>query len=168
MKKIIFSCVLLVSLFSCNQEKKQKSEAAITSKKIGFNAKKLPTIGSINVEATEKLVGWVAFSDFETSFKTFYKSKNKEDLDVTLDDLIEKQKALAKSEHPEVFDKNHIKSRLKVCKVYILKLKAALYYGLDIQPVALELTRAHNAYLNQFNVTVNSIIDPSIILALDE
>jgi len=163
MKKIILFCLFILLLVSCGEQKK---EAAVTAEitKMDFDVKKLPAIGYVNTKAKESLKDWTAFNDFEASFSTLYKAKNKQDLEVSLDDLIEKQKLLAKSKYPEIFNRNHIKSRLKVCKVYILKLKAGLHYGLDTQAIALELTHAHNAFLNQFNVTVNSIIDDNLFL----
>ncbi len=169
MKKIIFFLLFLVSLvlLSCGEQKKEE-EKVVVDTKIDFNVKKLPAIGYINTKARDSIKNWTAFKDFETSFATLYKSENKQDLEVALEDLIEKHKVLAKSKYPEVFNKNHIKSRLKVCKAYILKLKAGLHYGQELQPIALELTNAHNAFLNQFNVTVNSIIDPSLFLDIDE
>ena len=83
---------------------------------------------------------------------------------LTIDDLIEKQKELVASEYPEKFDIPQIKSRQKVFRTYILKIKGDLYYYQNPEESIMQMFEAYNAFRNQFNVVVNNTLDTNLIL----
>jgi hypothetical protein len=87
-----------------------------------------------------------------------------DDLLLIVEDFVEKQKVLEASEYPEEFDKAQIKSRQKVLKTYILKLKAALEYRSDVYEPMSEMITAYNALRTQFNVTVNNTLNTKLLL----
>ena len=77
---------------------------------------------------------------------------------------MEKQNALAVSNYPEIFDKPQVKSRQKVFKTYILKVRATLEYRKDPMESTIEMVNAFNGLRNQFNVMVNYNLDTKMIL----
>ncbi|HZJ20127.1 MAG TPA: hypothetical protein VFD35_07215, partial [Pricia sp.] len=62
------------------------------------------------------------------------------------------------------FDKPQVKSRQKVFKTYILKVKGDIFYRIDPQESVVEMIKAYNAFRNQFNVVVNNTLDTDLIL----
>ena len=83
---------------------------------------------------------------------------------MVLEDLIEKQKELADSEYPVVFDKAQVKSRQKVFHTFILKTKGNLIYRLDEQKSVLEMIDAHNEMMNQMNKITSNTLDLNTLL----
>ena len=83
---------------------------------------------------------------------------------LVIDDLLEKQKAWEKSEYPESFDIAQIKSRQNVMKTYLLKVKTDLLNRADYISSTEEMIEAYNALREQFNVVMNSTLDPKLLL----
>lgn len=118
----------------------------------------------INAKAQDILKEWVEYSAFETSFDALYNVANRDDLSLTIEDLIEKQNILEASEYPATFDKPQVKSRQKVFKTYLLKVKGDIFYRTNPQESVVEMIEAYNAFRNQFNVVVNNTLDTDLIL----
>ncbi|MBC6997295.1 hypothetical protein [Cytophaga sp. FL35] len=129
-----------------------------------LNAEKWPNKQVVNSLAMDVLKDWDEFQSFETSFEALYRVENKDDLGLTIDDLIEKQKELAASTYPEVFDIPQIKSRQKVFLTYLHKIKGDLHYRLNPDESIIQMFEAYNAFRNQFNVTMNNTLDTNLIL----
>lgn len=162
MKKLFFSGVLIVLFFSCNQEKKKAIVEVINE--TDFDTKKFPPKVSINSRANELIQSWTEFNAFETSFDAIYRITNTADLSMVTEDLIEKQKLLEASEFPDLFKKPQIRSRQKVVKTFILKIKGDLEYRINPQESIMEMITAYNAFRNQFNVLANNTLDSQLIL----
>ena len=124
----------------------------------------LPKRVAMNSKVLQIMKEWPEFNSLDLSFDALYKSENREDLILIVDDFVEKQNILAASEYPEAFNTPQIKSRQKVLKTFILKTKAALEYRTDLHEPASELIVAYNALRKQFNVTVNNTLDTNLIL----
>ena len=118
----------------------------------------------VNAKATSILAAWPEYTAFDTSFETLYDVAVIEDVTFALEDLIEKQKLLAKSSYPEEYNIPQIKSRQKIVLTYMLKLKADLEYRSDIEKSVLQLITANNAMRTQFNVVVNNPLNNDLIL----
>ena len=162
MGKIFFFGAMVLFLISCKDgntgvDREQTQEVV-------FNLKNLPKKTGINPEANEILKDWVEFNALETSFDALYKVQDQEGLTLVVEDLIEKQKLLEVSVFPEEFDVPQIKSRLKVIKTAILKAKFSLEYGVDPMEPSTALSKAYNAFRNQFSVIVNSRLDTTLII----
>ena len=114
-------------------------------------------------EAMEVLKNWTEYNALKTAVKKIYTTETKEDLVVVLEDLIEKQKLLEASAYPEVFDKAAIKSRQKVFKTYLLKIKSNLVYDINPRIAVIEMVKAYSALNNQFSIVISSTIDPKIL-----
>ena len=160
-KLFVFGTAFLL-LLSCNQNKNNNNTDGASGS--DFNADELPQIFLVNAKAKKILGEWPEFNGLETSFEALYRAKNKEDLVFVIDDLIEKQKLLAASTYPEAFDIPQIKSRQRVFRTYILKVKASLEYRTETATPVLEMVQAYNAMRNQFNVVVNNTLDTQLIL----
>ena len=157
-----FFSVLVLFLVACKEEKKQEAEDGTSS--YGVSTEKWPKKLGVNANAQAILNDWPEYMAFETTFDALYKVENKDDLALAIDDLIEKQKDLEASTYPPKFDIPQIKSRQKVFKTYMLKIKGDLYYRLDPEESIMQMFEAYNAFRNQFNVIVNNTLDTDLIL----
>ncbi|MBG47646.1 MAG: hypothetical protein CML05_05080 [Pseudozobellia sp.] len=162
MKRMFFFAFVAFSLFSCKNENNNEETSSASSYEL--NVESWPKKLVINQTALDILQDWTAYQAFETAFDALYKVENKEDLALTIDDLIEKQKELVASEYPEKFDIPQIKSRQKVFRTYILKIKGDLYYYQNPEESIMQMFEAYNAFRNQFNVVVNNTLDTNLIL----
>ena len=156
MRTIGLLMVLIVLLSACRGGDKQEDSSTSI---VEIDVKQLPQRSSINSKASAILKDWTAFQEMETSFDALYRVANNEDLILVVEDMILKQSELESSEYPEVFDTSQVKSRQKVFKTFLLKLKAAVEYRNDVIPPAKEMLMAYNAFREQFNVTVNNTLD---------
>jgi hypothetical protein len=129
-----------------------------------FDVQKLPKKSILNNGAKTILETWAEFNDLDMAFDGLYAVENYEELILLIDEFIEKQNALAASTYPETFDKPQVKSRQKVFKTYILKVKATLEYRKNPLESTIEMVNAFNDLRNQFNVLVNYNIDTKMIL----
>ncbi|WP_238934483.1 hypothetical protein [Aurantibacter crassamenti] len=155
--------LLLVFLIAFSCKKDNKKQVAGNAEAINFNVEEWPKKAVANAEAAKILAKWPEYVALETSFESIYTSENSEDLSLIIEDLIEKQKAMAESTYPVEFDRPHIKSRQIALKTYILKTKGNLEYRLDLQEPVIEMIAAFNALRNQFNVILNSKIDIDLL-----
>ncbi len=161
MLRFIFLPLICISFTSC-QEKKADLLHSDTSA-YDISTEKWPKKLDVNAKALDILKDWAEYTAFETSFDALYNVSNRDDLMLTIEDLIEKQNTLATSEYPEAFDKPQVKSREKVFKTYMLKVKGDIFYRIDPQDSVVEMIKAYNAFRNQFNVVVNHTLDTDLI-----
>ncbi|PWL39598.1 hypothetical protein DKG77_01830 [Flagellimonas aquimarina] len=145
-------------------KKNGDSPLDIGNDELVFNYQKMPKKLTINPKATVIVEEWVEFKNLSSSFDVLYKARNNEDLILAIDDLIEKEKLLEKGKYPEVFDKFQIKSRQRVLKTYMLKVKADVLDNRDATQTTIEMLETYNAFRKQFNVLVNSQLDTKLIL----
>lgn len=162
MLKYMYLLFALALIVSCKEKKAEEVIDEVVV--VEINTKKLPKALSLNSKVTAEIENWAEYNAFETSFDALYKVTNKEGLAVVIEDLVEKQKLLAASKYPDVFNIAQIKSRQNVVKTYILKTKGSLEYDIDVDEPLKELAIAYNGYRNQFNVTVNYTLDTKLIL----
>ena len=163
MGRILFYLIAFIFMGSCKQQ--GTKEAVEEKAEEFFSVDSLPKPNQINEEALAILKEWQEFNSMETTFESLYRVANREDLELVIEDLVEKQKTLEASTYPETFDKPQIKSRQKVFKTYILKTKGNLEYRDGTKAATVEMINAYNAFRNQFNVLVNSKLDTILILS---
>lgn len=154
--------MLLCLIISCRQN--QESDLANGDVEFEFNGGELPQRVGINPGAMEILNEWTEFLEFDDRFSALYNASNNEDLRLITEDLVEKQKLWEASAYPEKFDIAQIKSRQKVLKTYLLKLNSALEYKTDYIAPTRDIVDAYNALRGQFNVTINSALDPKLLI----
>lgn len=162
MVRFILLILIFIGFTSC-QEKKAKLVSSDSSS-YELSTEKWPNKLDIDSKAQDILKDWAEYNAFETSFDALYNVANRDDLSLTIEDLIEKQNDLETSEYPETFDKPQVKSRQKVFKTYLLKVKGDIFYRMDPQESVVAMIKAYNAFRNQFNVVVNNTLDTDLIL----
>nr|WP_299382650.1 hypothetical protein [Allomuricauda sp.] len=162
MQKLLGAILVCMVLLGCNG--KEAPGEDITTEELVFNYQKMPKRTGLNPEATEASEQWPEFMELNNSFNVLYQAKNIEDLALAIDDLIDKENALAKSEYPEVFNAFQIKSRQRVLKTYLLKVKASILNNAETTAPTVEMIEAYNAMRSQFNVILNSQLDSKLIL----
>lgn len=153
--------ILICILISCRQD--QKTDGIEGDTGVEFNAGELPKRVRMNAKSTAITKEWQEFVDFDSSFDAIYAASNNEDLILVIDELLVKLKVMEKSTYPESFDKAQIRSRQNVMKTYILKAKAALMDRADFVEPINEMIEAYNALRLQFDVMMNSQLDPKLL-----
>ncbi|MGB5458433.1 MAG: hypothetical protein WBM91_16205 [Eudoraea sp.] len=162
MRKLFVFGLTFLLLFSCGNT--QGTEQSINPDVLEFDVQKLPKKSVLNSGAKAILETWAEFNDLDIAFDGLYAVENNEELILLIDEFIEKQNALAVSNYPETFDIPQVKSRQKVFKTYVLKVKATLEYRKDPLEPTIEMVNAFNSLRNQFNVMVNYNFDSKMIL----
>lgn len=162
MARLLSFCIIFLVIISC-KEKKDEVVANDTSGYV-ITTEKWPEKLAIKANAQSILNDWFEYNELENSFDALYTVENREDLSLIIENLIEMQKSLAESTYPEKFDNPQVKSRQKVFKTYMLKVKGDLIYRIDPQESVLQMLEAYNALRNQFNVIANNTLDTKLIL----
>jgi len=162
MRKLFVFGLTFLLLFSCGNT--QGTEQSINPDVLEFDVQKLPKKSVLNSGAKAILETWAEFNDLDIAFDGLYAVENNEELILLIDEFIEKQNALVVSNYPETFDIPQVKSRQKVFKTYVLKVKATLEYRQDPLEPTIEMVNAFNSLRNQFNVMVNYNFDSKMIL----
>jgi hypothetical protein len=165
MIRILITFVVLSLLAGCGQKKGEA--VAQNEETIAFDGASLPKKQQPNAKAGEILAKWPEYNALVSSMDALYTAKGKEDVALVIDDLIDKEKLLAQSEYPEEFKKPQIQSRQAVFQTFVLKVKGALTYNLNLQEPSTELVTAYNAWVNQFSVLMNTYVDLDVILELE-
>jgi hypothetical protein len=161
MKKYYVLILLIIGFISCGEKKVE--EVKVDPSQALVDLKKLPKQVESSFEATEILKDWTEYNALNSALKKMYSAETKEDLVVVLEDLIEKQKLLETSTYPELFDRPDIKSRQKVFKTYVLKIKSNIEFDINPREAVIEMINAYNAFNNQFSIVIKSNLDPKIL-----
>lgn len=162
MRKICIISVFLLLQISCNGDK--NTATVDESSTFEISTEKWQKKSSITLATKEVIKDWPEFTALETSFDAVYNINNTEDLSLVLEDLIEKQKVLQKSNYPEAFNKAQIKSRQKVFHTFILKTKGDLIYRVDTDKSVSQMIESHNSMLDQMNVITGNTLDLKSLL----
>ncbi|WP_157449698.1 hypothetical protein [Croceitalea dokdonensis] len=162
MRNLFLCCSLLLVFNSCKDGEEIARETPTEAVFVSFQD--MPDEPKMNPEALEILASWPEFKALETSFQVLYQSSNNEDLALAVTNVLEKEKALATSPYPELYDVPQIKSRQRVLRTFLLKVSASLAQRTDVNQPLEQMFLANNAWLNQFNVLVNNQLDLNQIL----
>lgn len=162
MRKLSCIVIVFIALIGCKKKEAVSSDSEF--QELVFNYQKMPERVAINPEAAAISENWPEFRAFSNSFDVLYKATNNEDLILAIDDLIDKENLLAKSEYPEMFNELQVKGRQRVLKTYLLKVKASILNNAQTTEPTIEMIEAYNALRNQLNVIVNSQLDTKLIL----
>lgn len=160
-KKVLFTALYLLAMVACGDDKGTVVQQDPAQDLVDL--KKLPKKAVPSEDAKAILKDWTEYNALNGAVNAFYKAETKEDLVVLVDDLIEKQKLLEASNYPLDFDRADIKSRQKVFKTYILKIKSNMIYDIDPRGAVVEAINAYNAFNTQFSVVLNSKIDTELL-----
>ncbi|MCB0371778.1 MAG: hypothetical protein KDD31_02080 [Muricauda sp.] len=163
MRKLLVILFVIPMVWGCKKAQEPVADTAALDE-LEFNYKKMPSKAPINPEATAIIEGWEEFKAFNTSMDVLYKATNNEDLALAIDDLIEKEKSLEEGNYPELFNTFQIKSRQRVVRTYMYKVKASIMENQPTTEPTVQMLEAYNAMRKQFNVIVNSQLDKNLIL----
>ncbi len=161
MMKTILTSFIILMCFSCKQVNNQSVEADANYL---VSVDNWPKTLKNNSKSKEILDKWTAFNAFDEAINNLYTIENKEDLNLIIEDLVEKHKLLKESKFPAEYNKSQIKSRLKVVHTFILKTKGNLTYSLNPEEPVIELLNAYNALLNQVNIISGNTFDIKTLL----
>lgn len=162
MGKLLFIWALVSMFISCQRQ--QSSQSIDSRETETFNLDTLSQSVQANEKATAIINEWPEYKILNASVERVYKVENEEELILVIEEVIEDQKVLEQSEYPVSFDTPQIKSRQKVFKTYLLKVKAALQDRTELRVPVSEMIGAYNDMRSQFNVIVNNNLDSLLIL----
>lgn len=161
-KPLVFITLILLGITACGDQKVEEVQEDPAQALVDL--KKLPKKVAPSEDAKAILKDWTEYNALNGAVNAFYRAETKEDLLVLVDDLIEKLKLLEASDYPEDFDRSDIKSRQKVFKTYVLKIKSNMIYAINPRVAVIEAIKAYNAFNNQFSVVLSSKIDTELLL----
>lgn len=162
MRKLLCILVVFTAIMGCKETTDKNQDSAY--QELIFDYQKMPKKAGLNAEAAETVEKWPEFRAFDGSFDVLYRAKNNEDLILAIDDLIDKENLLVKSQYPKEFDELQIKSRQRVVRTYLLKVKSHILNNSETTKPTIEMITAYNALRTQLNVIVNSQLDKKLIL----
>ncbi|GMN10353.1 hypothetical protein MTsPCn9_31810 [Croceitalea sp. MTPC9] len=162
MQKLLTYFLLTLIILACKKEVKPDVIDDTSTQFVSFPNR--PEIQNLNPEAQAVLSKWPEFQEFQNSFEVMYRAQNNEDLVLAIDDLLVKEKALRDGTYPEEFDKLQIKSRQKVLRTFLLKMRASLAEKTAIDEPIKQMLVARNAFRDQFNIIVSNKLDTKLIL----
>lgn len=161
MKKLLLIIFIILGYTSCGEQKSDALKDDVAKDLVDL--KKLPKKVEPSAAAVEILKDWTEYNALNGAIKSFYSAETEEDLTVLVDGLIEKQKLLEASNYPEQFNRPDVKSRQKVFKTYILKIKSNMLYDINPREAVIEAVEAYNAFNNQFSIVLSSKIDTELL-----
>jgi len=161
MRKILVASTLVLLLVSC----KDKVQVSDTNEDAEYSLSTDAWPKKFKVDSAVRgiLNEWPEYIAMDASFDAIYTVANKDDLSLTIENIIEEQKLLEASKYPDEFDKPQIKSRQKVFKTYVLRVKGDLIYRLDTEQSVIEMIKAYNTQRKQFGILLNSTLDTKLI-----
>ena len=162
MHKFFIAVVLFFVSVSCKE--KVKEEVDKDPSRYEITTDKWPNKRAVDPKANAILKEWPEFMAMDLSFDAIYNAVNREDLRLTIENIIEEQKLLEESNYPKELDIPQIKSRQKVFKTYVLKVKGDLIYYLNPEASIHEMIEAYNLLREKINAVVNNTLDVKLIL----
>ena len=162
MHKLFIAVVVLFIVGSC----RERVEKAVDQDASRFEivTDEWPKKIAVDPKVNAILREWPEFIAMDISFDAIYNAVNREDLSLTIENIIEEQKLLEDSTYPKEFDIPQIKSRQKVFKTYVLKVKGDLTYYLDPTSSVHEMIEAYNLLREKCNGVVYQTLDAKLIL----
>ncbi|MBU2997743.1 hypothetical protein KO500_14935 [Cellulophaga baltica] len=161
MKKLLVLFLCITGLLSCKEGK--TTEEKVEEASVLLDLKKIPKKVEPSAAAIEAFTDWPEFNALQRSFEGIYDCETDDDLTIIVEDLIEKEKLLIESDYPEIFDREDIKSRQKVFRTYVLKIKMNKTFNINPREAVIEMVNAFNAYNNQFSIVMTSKLDTKIL-----
>ncbi|NKI30887.1 hypothetical protein [Croceivirga thetidis] len=163
MRCFLCTLVLILAVGGCRKapETADNGDSAEISL---FTFQGTPNVLKLEGEAISISSNWKEFAQLERGFDVMFQATTKEDLILAINDLLDSEKVLREGEYPEKFDTAKIKSRQKVFRTFLLKIKAGLANNLDVTEGLKQMLSAYNALRNQMNSIVNNTLDTELIL----
>jgi len=162
MRKYIILLLTLGMIWSCKKQK--QNEQASVQEPEAFSIQNFPKEVEIVPEALPTLNSWPEYMAMENSFTVLKRATNTEDVKLAIDDLIEKERELAKAKYPDDFDKLQIKSRQQVFRTFLFKVQGNLLDNRDVTEGMEQMILAYSALRQQFNILSSNTLDVKLIL----
>ena len=122
----------------------------------------MPQPVSLRPRVTQMLEGWTAYKDWAERMDGLLNAEDGGEILLLTEELLELSQDLETSEFPEEADKPSVRSRIRVVRTFLLKLKEDFHYQLNYRESQLLAAEAYNALREQFNRLDAMNIDPKI------
>lgn len=163
MRRILVLMTGITLFFGCGDGEPQTKDQTFDQGRL-FTFQGTPSIVKLKSNAIILTNDWKEFSELELGFDVMYQATANEDLVLAIDDLLEREKMLGDSEYPEEFNTMKIRSRQKVLRTFMLKVKADLAYNRDVTEGLKQMLTAYNALREQMNTITNNPFSAEFIL----
>lgn len=122
----------------------------------------IPQPVTLRPQVIQMLEGWTAYKDWADRMDALLKTEDEGEVLLLAEEILELSQALENSEFPEDADKPSVRSRIRVVRTFLLKLKEDFHYQLNYRESQLLTANAYNALREQFNRLDAMNIDPTI------
>ena len=122
----------------------------------------IPQPLSLRPRVSQMLDGWVEYKDWADRMDALLKTEDGAEVLLLSEELLELSQALESSEFPADADKPSVRSRIRVVRTFLLKLKEDFHYQLNYRESQVLAAEAYNALREQFNRLDAMNIDPTI------
>lgn len=160
-RPITWAIGLVFLLLSCGREESATAEDSQSesdqeaSTAYWSRPRKIP----LSEDASRMTNNWEGFMEFERSFDLLTRASSEEEMKLAVNDLLEKETNLASKGYPEAFDRTSVKSRQKVLRTMLIKLKWELSNRDSITRTVDELSGSYNAMRAQMNQILSNKLD---------
>ena len=163
MRRILVLMMGIALFFGCGDGEPQTEDQTLDQGRL-FTFQGTPNVINLKANAITLIKNWKEFSELERGFDVMFQATANEDLVLAIDDLLEREKVLGESEYPEEFNTMKIRSRQKVLRTFMLKVKAGLAYNRDVTEGLKQMLTAYNALREQMNTITNNQFNTEFIL----
>lgn len=160
MRNFFFVVVLAMLAPGCGSPEKKDGEPL--QPEVWAGIPDLPDPVPIEPAARAVLEEWPQFLSLEERIAALAGSGSREELELLLEELNQIGQQVEENAIPKPFERPSVRSRLRVVRTYIGKAGAALLYREDYGEALRELMQAYNALREQFNLIVNSTLNPEL------
>ncbi len=162
--RIITVFFVLSMVFLGCREKEDNAALEVAPQNVLFTFQGMPKLVPLRGKAKEIASNWKPYLEYKQSLDLMFNATTNEDLKLAIDDLLENEAMIREESFPEAYDHMKIKSRLKVERTFLLKIKAGLENNKDVVEGMKQLLQSHNALQRQLNLMVNNPIDLDSII----
>lgn len=150
----------ILLLTACRQEAPEAANQSLPT--AGQDSVPLPPTLALSVQVRTGIEGWAALANLQQRMEAVYRTQEKEELELLLEELVVACRELETSEFPPPFDRPSVKSRLKVYRTFLQKTQADLHYRISPRQSLAQAIEAYNAFRAQLNRVASDNLDPTI------
>ena len=139
-----------IGLVSCGTKQEKTTENAAPPAALNYTDVSEFTTFSASVDSV--LLHWPSFKALDERVAAIKEVVSLPDLKLLVNELLEKEEMITKEGYPTSFNEASIKSRQRLVKTYLLKIKSAIELGQDPKPTVEEFIVAFNALKDHMNL----------------
>ncbi len=150
----------ILLLTACRQETPEAGNQSLPN--AGQDSVPLPPTLALSAQVQDSIQGWAALANLQQRMESVYRTQEREELELLLEELVVACRELETSEFPVTFNRPSVKSRLKVIRTFLQRTQADLHYRLNPRESLAQAMVAYNAFREQLNRVAAENLDPTL------